>query len=77
MGERMESRQTTRFFKSFGKRVKEIRQKKRLTQEDMGAHGFPTRFYQRIEAGKPIHLKTAVKLSKAFKIKLSELFRGL
>lgn len=73
----MNKRETTKFFKKFGQRVKEIRLKKGLTQEQMADHDFSTRFYQRIEAGKPIHLKTALKLAKVFNMKLSELFKGL
>jgi transcriptional regulator with XRE-family HTH domain len=39
--------------------------------------GFSTRFYQRIEAGKPVHLQTVFKLSKAFKVPVVEFFKGL
>ncbi len=73
----MKPQQPTTFFTKFGKRCKEIRLKKGLTQEDMADHGFSTRFYQRIEAGKPIHFKTVLKLSQVFSIPLSELFKGL
>ncbi len=73
----MKPRQPAKFFKQFGNRCKEIRLKKGLTQEDMADYGFSTRFYQRIEAGKPIHFKTVLKLSQVFSMPLSELFKGL
>ena len=71
----MTSRQQEKLFKKFGQRCKKIRLKKGLTQEDMYNYGFSTRFYQRIEAGKPIHLRTVFKLAKAFKVPLAEFFK--
>ena len=73
----MTPRQQEKLFKKFGQQCKKIRLGKGLTQEDMYRYGFSTRFYQRIEAGKHIHLSTAFNLAKAFKISLSELFNGL
>ena len=54
-----------------------MRLDRELVQEDMMAYGFSTRHYQRIEAGLPINIKTALRLCKAFKIKLSDLFIGM
>jgi hypothetical protein len=39
--------------------------------------GFDRRHYQLIESGKPFHMDTAIRLSKAFKVRLSELFESL
>ena len=64
----------TKFFKLFGARVKKLRLKAGLTQEDMMDFGFSVRFYQRIEAGKPIHMKTVFKLADALGISLKQLF---
>ena len=71
----MTSRQLDKMFKKFGERCKRLREQKGLTQEDMMTYGFSTRFYQRIEAGKPIHLKTVFKLASVFKIKTAEMFK--
>lgn len=52
---------------ALGRRIKEIRLKANLTQEQMDAEPFPIEFrnYQRIEAGEQnITLKTLYKLSK-------------
>ena len=72
----MASRQEDRLFKKFGHRCSQIRIEKGLTQEAMADYGFSTRFYQRIEAGKPIHLRTVFKLAKAFKVSVADLFRN-
>lgn len=69
----MLTRQEEKFFKKFGKQIREIRSKKGFSQEDMAYHGFSTRFYQRIEAGKPIHFKTVLRLAKAFKCSVKDL----
>lgn len=61
-------------FKKLGQRCKELRLARGLTQEDMVDFGFSTRFYQRIEAGKPIHLRTVFKLAKCFKVPTASLF---
>ena len=70
-------RDEARFFKKFGQRVKALRSQKGITQEEMAELGFSTRFYQRIEAGKPIHLRTALRLADAFGIDLKTLFNTI
>ena len=65
------------FFKKLGKRIKELRLDRELTQEDMMDLGFAYRFYQRIEAGKPIHMKTVLKIADAFGVKVDELVKSL
>lgn len=71
------SKEFERFFRRLGKRVRSLRLERKMVQEDLLDHGFSTRHYQRIEVGLPINIKTAIKLCKAFGIKLSVLFRGL
>lgn len=68
---------SARFFKAFGTTVKQLRIKAGLTQEDMMDFGFSVRFYQRIESGKPIHMKTALKLADALGVSLKQLFTNL
>jgi transcriptional regulator with XRE-family HTH domain len=65
-----------KFFKKLGARIKELRLERGKTQEDMMSC-FPLRFYQRIEAGKSIHMKTALKVCNAFGITLEKLFKDL
>lgn len=63
-----------KFFRRLGATVRKFRAKAGLTQEDMMDFGFSVRFYQRIEAGKPIHMKTILKLADALNISLKQLF---
>ncbi len=67
-----------KIFQRLGERIKTLRLKQGLTQEKVSEIGdFGFRFYQRIEAGKPIHMKTVLRLCDTFKISLAELFKGL
>jgi len=66
-----------RLFREIGSKIRRVRIERGLVQEDMMAYGFTTRHYQRIEAGAPITIKTAYRISKALKIKLSDMFEGL
>jgi len=66
-----------KFYKRFGDRCRRLRRQRGLTQEDMMQFGFDRRHYQLIESGKPFHMDTAIRLSKAFKVRLSELFESL
>jgi len=66
-----------KFFQKFGARIRQVRQERDLTQEDMFDLGFSYRFFQRIEAGKPIHLKTALRLADAFRVSIEYLFKNL
>ena len=66
-----------KFFKALGQRIRALRLERSMVQEDMMNFGFSTRHYQRIEAGLPINIKTALRLCKAFKIDLPTLFKGI
>ncbi len=57
----------------FGRRVKELRTGRKLTQEDMMERGFSLRHYQRIEAGRSVTLNTIWKLSRALGVQPREL----
>jgi len=67
----------TRFFRALGKRIRELRRKRGLVQEDMLSHHFSTRHWQQIEAGRPITVTTLLRICKALKVSLSDLVRGL
>lgn len=62
-----------RFCESFGRRVRALRERRGLTQEDMMERGFSIRHYQRIEAGRSVTLRTIWKLARAFDVKPSGL----
>jgi len=66
-----------RFFKKLGQRIRQLRLDRGMVQEDLMSHDFSTRHYQRIEAGLPINVITALRLCKVFKINLSDLFKDL
>lgn len=65
------------FFKLLGVRVRHLRLSHGWTQEQMSEFGFSLRHYQQIEFGRPINLKTALRLADAFKVDIARLFRGL
>jgi transcriptional regulator with XRE-family HTH domain len=67
----------TRFFRALGSRVREIRKRKGLSQEDMISFGFSARHWQQIEAGRPITVKTLLRICKTFDMPLVRLVRGL
>ena len=65
------------FFRALGRRVKDLRKRRKLSQEDMISFGFSTRHWQQIEAGRPITVKTLLRISEAFEVPLVRLLRGL
>lgn len=67
----------TQFFRALGQRVREIRKRKGLSQEDMYSFGFSARHWQQIEAGRPITVKTLLRICEAFGVPLVRLVRGL
>ena len=64
------------FLKNLGKKIKEIRTSKKITQTEMevGDFGIEYKFYQRIEAGKSINLQTFYKVCKRLDIHPKEIF---
>jgi transcriptional regulator with XRE-family HTH domain len=65
------------FFRAFGRRVRELRKRRRLSQEDMISFGFSARHWQQIEAGRPITVKTLLRICEAFEVPMVRLVRGL
>ena len=65
------------FFRALGNRVREIRKRKGLSQEDMIGYGFSARHWQQIEAGRPITVKTLLRICESFDVPLVRLVRGL
>ena len=62
-----------KFSRDFGRRVRSIRQRRGLTQEDRIERGFSLRHYRRIEAGRSVTLRTLWKLGRALKVRVREL----
>jgi len=67
----------TRFFKDLGARIKVLRQKAGYSQEDMISHGFSVRYWQKVEAGKPITLRTLLRICRLFSAPMHKVVRGL
>jgi transcriptional regulator with XRE-family HTH domain len=66
-----------RFFKGLGLRIKDLRRKRAYSQEDMISFGFSARHWQQIEAGRPITVRTLLRIAQVFKIPVDRLVRGL
>jgi transcriptional regulator with XRE-family HTH domain len=66
-----------RLIRLVGKRTRELRQQRGMTQEDMMSHGFERRYYQRIEAGEVnLSVKSLNKLARAFGVQPDALLRA-
>jgi len=66
-----------KFFRALGARIKGLRKGRRYTQEDMISLGFSARHWQQIEAGRPITLRTLLKICDTFGIRAARLLAGL
>ena len=66
-----------KFFRALGARIKVIRKSKGHTQEDMIALGFSARHWQQIEAGRPITVRTLLRICDAFGLQAARLIDGL
>lgn len=66
-----------KFFFGLGKRVRELRRKRRHSQEDMISYGFSARHWQQIEAGRPITVSTLLRICAVFETSVERLVRGL
>jgi transcriptional regulator with XRE-family HTH domain len=67
----------TKFSFALGQRIRRLRKKHGYSQEDMISFGFSARHWQQIEAGRPITLRTLLRIADIFKISASRLLRGL
>jgi transcriptional regulator with XRE-family HTH domain len=67
----------SKFFEALGARVRSLRERRRYTQEDMISFGFSARHWQQIEKGRPITMKTLLRITVALEVPLSKLVHGL
>ena len=67
---------TLRLVRRIARNIRQLREAKGWTQEDMGEHGFGVRPYQRFESGRHIlTIPTLDKLARVFKVDITELFK--
>jgi len=66
-----------KFFNALGRRIKSLRKKHGYSQEDMISFGFSARHWQQIEAGRPITVRTLLRICSTFKIRMDRVVRGL
>jgi len=69
--------EASKFFDALGKRVRSVRKGRHYTQEDMMNFGFSARHWQQIEKGRPITMKTLLRITLALDVPLSQLVHGL
>jgi len=65
------------FFAALGPRIQRLRMRAGYSQEDMISFGYGVRFWQRIEAGKPITLRTLLRICRILGISMGAAVRGL
>lgn len=65
------------FFQALGKKVRELRKWREMSQEDMLFFGFSTRHWQQVEAGRPITVTTLLRICEVFETTVSALVEGL
>lgn len=67
----------SQFFKRLGARIKQLREHAGYSQEDMLSHGYSVRYWQKIEAGKPITLRTLLRICRLFSTPMCDVVRAL
>lgn len=71
----MDEIENLEYLKLFGKRIKELRKKNKMSQSELGGKAeLEKTAIQRIERGHNSTLNTLLKVAKAFDLTLSELF---
>jgi transcriptional regulator with XRE-family HTH domain len=66
-----------KFFKALGQRIRALRKKRGYSQEDMISFGFSARHWQQIEAGRPITVRTLLRICNVFRTRMDRIVRGL
>lgn len=66
-----------KFFAALGQRIQALRNRRGYSQEDMISFGYTVRYWQRIEAGKPITLRTLLRICRILSTPIESVVRGL
>ena len=66
-----------KFFAGLGQRIQTLRKRCGYSQEDMISFGYTVRYWQRIEAGKPITLRTLLRICRILGTTVEAVVRGL
>ena len=66
-----------KFFAGLGRRIQALRKRSGYSQEDMISFGYTVRYWQRVEAGKPITLRTLLRICRILDTPVESLVRGL
>jgi transcriptional regulator with XRE-family HTH domain len=66
-----------KFFAGLGRRIQAVRKRRGYSQEDMISFGYTVRYWQRIEAGKPITLRTLLRICNILGTTAESVVRGL
>jgi transcriptional regulator with XRE-family HTH domain len=75
--ETMSMQNEAHFFRELGARIRKLREEAGYSQEDMLSHGYSVRYWQRVEAGKPITLRTLLRICRLFSTPMDDVVRGL
>ena len=67
----------SQFFAALGQRIQALRKRRGYSQEDMISFGYTVRYWQRIEAGQPITLRTLLRICRILSIPVESAVRGL
>jgi transcriptional regulator with XRE-family HTH domain len=66
-----------KFFAALGPRIQQLRKRAGYSQEDMISFGYGVRYWQRVEAGKPITLRTLLRICRILGTPMEAVVRGL
>lgn len=66
-----------KFFKGLGGSIRRLRERADYSQEDMISFGYTVRYWQRVERGKPITLRTLLRICRIFGVPVQDVVRGL
>ena len=64
-------------FRTLGKRIRALRLESGWKQEDMQARGFSLRHWQFIEEGRPITVRTLLRVAAALEVPLERIVAGI
>lgn len=66
-----------KFFRGLGAKIRKLRERADYSQEDMISFGYTVRYWQRVERGKAITLRTLLRICRIFGVPVQDVVRGL